>query len=210
MRLYIQAELSVFIHKQMGLSIARPRPRWYTGPVPENPNILYRIPLTHVQGKACGAKKQKFEAACGNFSFAAAEGGKGFREAFEQTVRSCSDGGIAYRPGHGSAGLDAQRANRSVQTRCFPAWRHLSEGVLSTIFVMHSAIWIFRGFLNKSNKVFVKIYTGPVGEHRDYGLYLRGCSDIINIGAVCIKDICKKLDKRLERGAGPPQRGRAA
>ena len=65
----------------------------------------------------------------------------------------------------------------------------------------------FRGFLNKSNKVFVKIYTGPVGEHRDYGLYLRGCSDIINIGAVCIKDICKKLDKRLERGAGPPQRG---
>ena len=68
----------------------------------------------------------------------------------------------------------------------------------------------FRGFLDKSNKVFVKIYTGPVGEHRDYGLYLRGCSDIINIGAVCIKDICKKLDKRLERGAGPPQRGRAA
>ena len=59
-------------------------------------------------------------------------------------------------------------------------------------------------------EVFVKIYTGPVGEHRDYGLYLRGCSDIINIGAVCIKDICKKLDKRLERGAGPPQRGRAA
>ena len=48
--------------------------------------------------------------------------------------------------------------------------------------------------------------TGPVGEHRDYGLYLRGCSDIINIGAVCIKDICKKLDKGLERGAGPPQR----
>ena len=59
-----------------------------------------------------------------------------------------------------------------------------------------------RAFLNKSNKVFAKIYTGPAGEHRDYGLYLRGCSDIINIGAVCIKDICKKLDKRLERGAG--------
>lgn len=78
------------------------------------------------------------------FLFAAAEGGKGFREAFEQTVRSCSDGGnMPYRPGHGSAGLDAQRANRSVQIRCFPAWRHLSEGVLSTIFVMHSAIWIF-------------------------------------------------------------------
>jgi hypothetical protein len=69
------------------------------------------------------------------FLFTAAEGGKGFREAFEQTVRSCSDGGnMPYRPGHGSAGLDAQRANRSVQTRCFPAWRHLSEGVLSTIF----------------------------------------------------------------------------
>ena len=69
------------------------------------------------------------------FLFAAAEGGKGFREAFEQTVRSCSDGGnMPYRPGHGSAGLDAQRANRSVQIRCFPAWRHLSEGVLSTIF----------------------------------------------------------------------------
>ncbi len=58
-----------------------------------------------MQGKACGAKKQKFEAACGNFSFAAAEGGKGFREAFEQTVRSCSDGGNSLTARDGSAGL---------------------------------------------------------------------------------------------------------
>ena len=141
------------------------------------------------------------------FLFAAAEGGKGFREAFEQTVRSCSDGGnMPYRPGHGSAGLDAQRANPMFSRVETPFGGRLIDNFLSCI----PQYGFFRGFLNKSNKVFVKIYTGPVGEHRDYGLYLRGCSDIINIGAVCIKDICKKLDKRLERGAGPPQRGRAA
>lgn len=39
------------------------------------------------------------------------------------------------------------------------------------------------------------------GEHRDYGLYLSERSDIINIGIVCVKVICKGLDKKTGRGA---------
>lgn len=97
------------------------------------------------KARRAARKKQKFEAACGNFSFLRPpKAGKGFREAFEQTVRSCSDGGnMPYRPGHGSAGLDAQRANRSVKPDVLPRGDTFRRASYRQFFVMHSAIWIF-------------------------------------------------------------------
>ena len=78
------------------------------------------------------------------FLFAAAEGGKGFREAFEQTVRSCSDGGnMPYRRDTARRVWMRSAPTGPSKPDVFPRGDTFRRASYRQFFVMHSAIWIF-------------------------------------------------------------------
>lgn len=92
----------------------------------------------------------------------------------------------------------------------FPRGDTFRRASYRQFFVMHSAIWIFSRLSEQIKQSFCEnLYgacRGTPGLRIVFAWVFR-----YNKYRCCLhKDICKKLDKRLERGAGPPQRGRAA